>query len=237
MRRDYIRLHADVAEMNPRVDSSLEQIFFSHKGLPCDKWFHYLSVYEQHLGRFKQKPVRLLEIGVQHGGSFQMWRSYLGAAAILHGIDIESKPHAISGLQAVGAVFHEGDQCDEDLLKRIVGEMGGVDVVIDDGGHHSSQQITTFESLYPLLDKNGVYLCEDTHTSYWSEYGGGLQHPNSFVEYAKRRVDDLYSWYADGIDSDVFALSTKSVLFYDSMVVFEREDRSEPKRYVVGSPL
>ena len=35
--------------------------------------------------------------------------------------------------------------------------------------------IVTFEALFPALRDGGVYLCEDTHTSYFPGYGGGLR--------------------------------------------------------------
>ena len=37
------------------------------------------------------------------------------------------------------------------------------------------QQINTFEELFPHIDKNGVYLCEDLHTSYRKGAGGGYK--------------------------------------------------------------
>jgi hypothetical protein len=38
-----------------------------------------------------------------------------------------------------------------------------------------------------------VYLCEDTHTSYHSDHGGGLRKPETFIEFAKARIDWLHS--------------------------------------------
>jgi hypothetical protein len=37
----------------------------------------------------------------------------------------------------------------------------------DDGGHEMSQQIISFEELYPIVFPNGVYLVEDLHTSFF----------------------------------------------------------------------
>ena len=47
--------------------------------------------------------------------------------------------------------------------------------MIDDGGHTMEQQIVSIETLFPLLADGGVYLVEDTHTSYWDSHGGGLR--------------------------------------------------------------
>jgi len=44
------------------------------------------------------------------------------------------------------------------------------------------EQIITFEEIYNHINQNGVYLCEDTHTSYWPEYNGGLLKKDTFIE-------------------------------------------------------
>lgn len=54
------------------------------------KWRHYFEVYDRHLGRFRDRPVRVLEIGIYSGGSLQMWRNYFGPGCEIYGIDIES---------------------------------------------------------------------------------------------------------------------------------------------------
>ena len=90
----------------------------------------------------------------------------------MHGIDIDPDCARVAEERVVP---HIGDQADVGFLRQVVREMGRVDVVIDDGGHHSSLQIATFEALYPLVDPNGVYLCEDTRASYWGHYGGGYR--------------------------------------------------------------
>lgn len=238
MRRDFIFKptlgSADIVVSNPRT-TEVERLFAEHKGGRCDRWRQYLPVYDRHLAPFRGLPVRFLEIGVANGGSFAVWRRLFGPDACLHGLDISRSEEASRRVAEVGAILHIGDQKDHALLTSIVGETGGaLDVVIDDGSHVSSDQIRTFEILYPKLAPGGVYLCEDTHTSFFEN----APRTASFVEYAKRQVDRLHSWYLDDSEcvSDSFALLTRSVLFYDSMVVFERAypDKTEPRRIVVG---
>jgi tetratricopeptide (TPR) repeat protein len=216
----------------------MELLFYNHKGLPTDKWHHFLAVYDRHLHKLSVEgdqtcPPKLLEIGVQGGGSLQIWKQYLGPDSIVHGLDIDE-----SCGRPPEATVHIGDQTDEKLLQQIVREMGGLDIVIDDGSHVNHQQIKTFEVLFPLLSENGVYICEDTHTSYWPAYGGGNQHAGSFVEHAKELVDKLHAWYVvdgDGDQDETFARMTDSVSFYDSIVVIQKRKRSEPKRSLMGS--
>jgi hypothetical protein len=44
-----------------------------------DKWEHYLDAYHRHFDRFRaQERVVVVEVGVQSGGSIEMWRRYFG---------------------------------------------------------------------------------------------------------------------------------------------------------------
>ncbi|MDE3214022.1 MAG: class I SAM-dependent methyltransferase, partial [Bacteroidota bacterium] len=109
---------------------------------------------------------------------------------------------------------------------------------IDDGGHTMRQQLITFEILYPFLKDDGIYLCEDTHTSYWYEYGGALRRKGTFVEFSKKLVDSLYAWHFKSrrVPVDDFTRSTNAIHFYDSMVFFEKKKRMQPQTRQIGTP-
>jgi cephalosporin hydroxylase len=235
--RDFLRGPlADNPRMLARAGNAMEQAFYGHRDRLADKWHHYLEVYDRHLSRYRGKAVHLLEIGVFKGGSLQIWKSYLGGGAVIHGIDIDPscRDHAEPQI-----AVHIGHQADRRFLRQVAAAMGRVDVVVDDGSHTNSDQIATFEALYPLLTPDGVYICEDTHTSYWPEYGGGYRKPGTFVEFAKGLVDRLHAWHVDeGEEASArdqsFARTTNGIAFYDSMVVLERRWRAEPLRAKVG---
>ena len=159
----------DPQEALAKADNPVESVYYSQSDRVSHKWHHYLSVYDRHLSRFRDRPVRLLEIGIHDGGSLQMWRRYLGARAIIHALDINPK---CAEIDDPDLTIHIGSQADASLLHGIVEAMGGVDIVIDDGSHVWWHQIATFEALYAKISENGVYICEDTHTSYWPEYRG-----------------------------------------------------------------
>ena len=53
------------------------------------------------------------------------------------------------------------------------------------------QQITTFNVLLIMSKDDGVYLCEDLHTSYWLYFGGGYKRDGTFIEYSKNFIDQL----------------------------------------------
>ena len=41
------------------------------------KWNHYFEIYNKHFKRFRNKDINILEVGVSHGGSLQMWKIIL----------------------------------------------------------------------------------------------------------------------------------------------------------------
>ena len=54
-----------------------------------DHWLEYAEHYERHFPRPDGRtPLKLLEIGVQSGGSARAWRQYYGAPLTYVGIDI-----------------------------------------------------------------------------------------------------------------------------------------------------
>ena len=60
-----------------------------------------------------------------------------------------------------------GDQGDRSFWKDVRARFPRIDILIDDGGHTFVQQRVTFEEMFGHVDKDGVFLVEDVHTSYW----------------------------------------------------------------------
>jgi cephalosporin hydroxylase len=196
---------------------------------PVLKATPFLPAYHRHLAKFQGQPLTMLEVGVYGGGSLQMWRHFLGPQATIVGVDVLDgcKQHEADGIHV-----RIGDQGDPDFLVALDDEFGPFTIVVDDGGHHMHQQLTTFETLFPRLAAGGVYACEDTSTSYSSEFGGGRGNPGTFIEAMKAKVDELHAWYdPDGERTD-FTLAAASVCFYAGIVVIDK-GAVEPR--VIGS--
>ena len=58
------------------------------------------------------------------------------------------------------------------------------------------QQIVSFEELFDHVKPDGTYLCEDIHTSYWMNYGGGYKRRGSFIEYSKNFIDYIHAYHS-----------------------------------------
>jgi cephalosporin hydroxylase len=133
---------------------NFEWNFRHHLGRRIDKWQHYFEIYDRHFERFRGKRIRVLEIGIDHGGSLQVWKSYFGQDAQIVGLDIDPRCAAYAEDQIS---VHIGNQSDVGLLKSL----GKFDIVIDDGSHRLQDQLASFETLWPQT--RSVYLIEDCH--------------------------------------------------------------------------
>ena len=76
--------------------NTIRDIFESHKGKVSDKWSSYLEEYERLFHDIKENPVSLLEIGIQNGGSLEIWGKYFGKAEQLIGCDINENCRRLS---------------------------------------------------------------------------------------------------------------------------------------------
>lgn len=212
-------------------------LFLGHDGRRVHKWTHYMAAYDREFGPYRDglprpdgtnRPVRLLEIGVQHGGSLQLWRKFFGPDAEIWGVDVDPRCSAVDDPDLHVRI---GSQDDPAFLRAVVGEMGGVDIVLDDGSHVAAHQRISYDTLFPLLSDGGLYVVEDTHTAYWRDFGGGYRARQSFVEHAKRLVDDMHAayHYKKPVTPETPAAEwIPSITFYDSMVFIRKAARARP---------
>jgi SAM-dependent methyltransferase len=202
----------------------LKEIFWNlEKG--STKWSGYFDVYEKHLSKFIGKSPRILEIGILGGGSIEMWLKYFGEGTSVVGIDIN--PECLEYKYDGDVEIVMGDQGSAEFWKQFAEEHGKFDIIIDDGGHTMDQQITTVNSMFSFLNDGGVFAVEDTHTSYWINWGGAYKGQHTFLEHAKKITDIVNKQHFKGnyILPNTLEIYTglNCVSFYNSMVVLEKE--------------
>ena len=171
-----------------------------------DKWgdHFYTLVYDNIFRSLRRKKINLLEIGVggyadpySGGESIFLWKAYFPFARLFF-IDIVDKTHFSQNRVRVV----QGSQDDANVLLNVVREAGEFDIIIDDGSHINHHQIASFETLFSSLKEGGIYVIEDTQTSYWPSFGGGgnktREYENSCMRYFLRLADELnYGEYLD----------------------------------------
>mmetsp|Transcript_26037 Transcript_26037/g.57650 ORF Transcript_26037/g.57650 Transcript_26037/m.57650 type:complete len:338 (+) Transcript_26037:84-1097(+) len=192
------------------------------------------------------KGLKMLEIGYNLGFSYQMWLQYfpLGMVYFFEKDD---------GHKYLKARF-TGDQGKIGDLKRMLEEkdiVEGLDFIIDDGSHHPEHQIVSFRYLFEHgLKAGGVYIIEDTETSYWRSgdtYGMatlyGRDSPRSAINLMKGLVDVVNRKYALESAPHTSALGpyvdewVQSVFFGPNSVVVVKMTPEEKNRFSSSSYL
>jgi len=209
----------------------LADLFHSDKGTVHG----YTPFYQRYFQRFRLRRIRLLEIGIGGyrdsnigGGSLRMWRAYFRRGRI-SGLDINDK----SNHRGWRISIYQGDQSDAETAQKIIREQGPFDIIIDDGSHRSEHVIASFELYFPALKRGGIYVIEDTQTSYWKRYGGDATNLN--------RTDTTMGYFkslADGLNHAEILPSARppsqwdkeivSISFHHNLIFIEKGDNSLP---------
>ena len=214
------------------------------------KWTHYFPIYEAIFGPIRAKPLRILEIGLWHGASLKLWRQYFEhPQTIIVGVDVLPECRQFDA-PAAGVHIRIGSQADPGFLKQVVEEFGPFDLIMDDGSHHSSHIITSFNHLFGNgLKDTGIYFVEDLHANYWHPWRDSKK---SFLDVCKELLEDMHAHYRSSTPEDFLihppSARTTSALdvpqittmigemrFFDSIVAIYKT-RREYVPYYVGTP-
>ncbi|WP_305845636.1 class I SAM-dependent methyltransferase [Photobacterium kishitanii] len=151
---------------------SLYELYLEHTGKVSDKWKIYLTSYNDILLPFKNKKISMLEIGIQNGGSIELWDKYFHNAECFIGCDINEKCQILKyDNDKISIII--GDANKENVRDIILNKKNNFDIILDDGSHTSSDIIKTFFNYFPYLKNDGIFIFEDLHCSYWKEFEGG----------------------------------------------------------------
>jgi hypothetical protein len=197
-------------------DNPLRTYFNSvQQGRGIWKWNHYFDVYHRHLHKFTGQPVHVAEVGVYSGGSLDMWKQYFGPHCTVYGIDCQKECKEYEDERT--RIFI-GDQADREFWAEFRRQVPQLDVLIDDGGHQTQQQIVTLEEILPHLRPGGVYICEDITgaNNKFSAYLHGLQNELNAAHFVGEST----------VQPTVMQQSIESVHLYPFIAVIEKRAES-----------
>eukprot|EP00798_Chlamydomonas_sp_ICE-L_P006832 gene6832-30806_t len=160
-------LNLILTSVNSPETGRLQEIYRSYNESHLfHHWMDYAPHYERHLPDPKiNKPVRMLEIGVQSGGSTRVWRQYYGSKLHYVGLDVNPKCKR-SEVKEEHTYIVTGSQTDTLVMEKICREHGPFDVIVDDGAHSYttiSASLLYGGHLIPTMIKN---IFVSIHT-YW----------------------------------------------------------------------
>lgn len=169
-------------------ENLLSNLFETHTGKYSDKWSSYLEIYWHLFAPIREKEFDLLEIGIQNGGSLEIWAKLFPNAKNLIGFDIH--PHCKDLRFTDPRIKVYVEDAAETKAGNLVRETSSnLGVVIDDGSHVSKDIIRSFLIFFQQLKPGGIYVIEDLHASYWSDWQGGISHPESSMQFLKLLAD------------------------------------------------
>ena len=220
-------------------DNELFRIFAADTNV--HKWHHYFDIYTRHFEAYRNRPIKMLEIGVFRGGSLRMWKEYFHPDSTIVGIDIDKscKDHEIADRNVFVRI---GSQADPDFLAEVNEEFGPFDIILDDGSHKTHHQNISFGALFrPALKDGGCYMVEDVHSNYWLKH---VDSEDTFIDLSKQMVDMLHEPYFNRIETNFrhghaealqqieqsyLSANLAAIAFYDSIVVLDKKKRYLPK--------
>jgi hypothetical protein len=140
---------------------TLDEIFNKYDTDKNSFFHNYTRQYGPLLDKFRNEPIKLLEIGVFNGDSIKAFKESFEKSSCILGLDIDSRCKKYEDIS--NNIYVEiGDATDSGFINQITKKFGTFDIIIDDGSHRNKDVIISFEILFPLLNDNGLYIIEDT---------------------------------------------------------------------------
>jgi hypothetical protein len=230
------------------------EIFDGRKGesdLVSDKWSSYIEIYDKIFDKFSDKEISIVEIGVQNGGSLEVYNQYFPNSEVIIGIDNNEGCRKLKfTTNKIKLII--GNAAEKSIIPKLNNYAPKYDIIVDDGSHTSEDIIRSFSNLFSLIKNNGIYVIEDMHTSYFQSCQNGLYAPFSANTFFKLISDIInYEFWNNNLKpsdilndfkkkynfqlSDYDCTSIKSISFYNSVCVIEKgADLSIGKRVFSG---
>lgn len=229
---------------------TLKELHLAKSGKVSDKWSSYLDFYDRLFSSLRLADIKLLEIGVQNGGSLESWSSYFTNAQLLVGCDINPKCGELI-YQDKKTQIVVGDANGDAAYQQIRQLCTDFDIVIDDGSHQSRDILLSFLNYFPLLKPGGLFIVEDAHTLFMSQYGGGVLNNHSAQKFFYKLSDFVsYEFWSAHVSLDAYFCDffqpgkmpqflldgwVESVQFRNSMIIIEKA--TVPSHSKLGSRL
>jgi hypothetical protein len=151
----------------------------------------YFSFYEARLVQLQASGgyFKIAEIGVQSGGSLDMWKAVLGPSSYAYGLDINPAAQKFADARTTIVV---GDQGDGNMWLHFWTHVTTtVDVLIDDGSHEAHHMSMALHQAFPHLNPGGFVAIEDIHGQHYTQ------------DFYWPAANSIHNWQAQGLVESV----------------------------------
>jgi len=186
------------------------------------KWSSYFQVYDQIFKLYKNKKIKFVEVGVSNGGSLFLWKKYFAKNSSIIGIDLNPD---VKKLEKYGFKIFIGNQTDKNFWNSFYKKVGKIDILLDDGGHKNIQQISTVHYSLPYINKTGMIVVEDTHSSYIKKQFGNPS-KYSFINYCNLITESIHRrCNIFNKKMNIYSKKIFSINVFESIVVFNIDEK------------
>ena len=130
----------------------------------------FSKFYSHYLEKFKNKHIRILEIGSFAGASAAALSKYLKETKIFcFDINISNFIYSSKNIYVFGLDVNDQKSVQKNLKKiKDLTKLDTFDIIIDDGSHNLSDILNNLKTFFKLVKKGGLYIIEDyKHPNYY----------------------------------------------------------------------
>ena len=139
----------------------------THYEFGTDKEFNHrycTAFYDKEFPKYRDKRIRLLEIGVHRGGGLAVFHEYFSDADI-YGVDPFEFGAAKNCLPYPRVRVFTADG----YSKEFADTLPKFDIIIDDGPHTKESHLKSLQIYLNKLNDGGVFIIEDISEMEWTE--------------------------------------------------------------------
>jgi len=132
-------------------------------------WRGYNRVYSKYIGHLRKEPLKIMEIGANHGYGLLAWARYFPNSTIF---SLETELKYAKQHNEMLLKHEEYTRVKINYLNSTepytwvqLDEM--YDIIIDDGSHKPEDQVRTLRFAWPYLKNGGFYFIEDISSRYY----------------------------------------------------------------------
>ena len=182
----------------------------------------FSKFYETHLNPFKEKKIKILEIGSYSGAAAAAFVKYFPNSEIYClDINLRNFKYSSKKIHPFGLDVSNNKMMIKFLTKiNFLESIKYFDIIIDDGSHIQSDQLKALNFFYKYVADNGFYIIEDY------KFPNYFKHLNDVDDL---KIDELIKkiYNKEKINSKLLSLSTVADLCQNNRNIFEYKGNKE----------
>lgn len=220
-----INLDKEIIKKKYLYDKDLDflfEYFNSDKGSFFKDQFHktkqnlkihgheYSKFYKRYLNNYRNKKIKILEIGAFKGGATAAFKIYFLNSEIYAG---DLYPDIMNFFSKDIFIFKIDNSSEFELENFITNTDKKFDIIVEDAGHYFKDQIISLFILFKKLEFSGFFIIEELDFPDTREDMNILRENPTLMEILNCIINkkDFYSKYINNSDKDYFLKNYKSI--------------------------